>query len=269
MAQEEVLPQKGDLFVHDNEDSLTVTSIFNGKVSIRLRRMKDENRGHTKLQLRMDPDTRQFFVRHYRKCYILMRQDDPEYENRKPVDEVQEKPAEFDARDFLKVGDKLRWDANFSYFGTHYVTVTKVTRCFATYVKANGITNRGRVTPPGSCRIKIRDGNYAWYEKDLVKAQPKKDLVETPQFTSADLKTPPCDQLWFALTHTDHEGFMKFFIEKNKQVYENYFRLATANGSIDHFKANPLAFLISNQPACCYHIATEYIIKTRNARNAQ
>ena len=210
MAQEEVLPQKGDLFVRNNEDSLTVTSIFNGKVAVSLRRMKNENRGHTKLQLRMDPDTRQFYVRHYRKCYILMRQDDPEYENRKPVDEAQE-VEKFDARDFIKVGDRLRWNASFSFFSTHHVTVTKVTRCFVTYVKANGITNRGKVMSPWRNTINVRDGTACWYEKDLVKAQPKKDLVETPQFSSADLKTPPVDQLWFALTHTDHEGFRKFF----------------------------------------------------------
>ena len=149
MAQEEavVYPTKGDLFVCDNEDSLTVVSRNGGRVNFSLLRKKDENRGRIRLQLRIDPNTRQQFIQHYGKSYNLLRKDDPEYKNRKPVDEVQDVVADFDARHFVKVGDKLRYSAMWDCSWVKPATVTKVTKCFVTHVEADGTTGcRGKAT---------------------------------------------------------------------------------------------------------------------------
>ena len=67
------------------------------------------------------------------------------------------------------------------------------------------------------------------------------------------------DYISFALSHTDHEQFTTFFINKNKAVYENYVRISTEQGMLESFKANPLAIIVMNEPRCCYKIAVEYI----------
>jgi len=239
MAQE--YPTKGDLFVCDNEDSLTVVSLNGGRVNFSLLRKKGENRGRISLQLRIDSSVntqRQLFVQHYGKSYELMRKDDPEYNNRKPVDEVQDVVADFDARHFVKVGDKLRYSAMWDCSWVKPATVTKVSKCYVTYREADGRGGRGKATRWDNAVRIGANSSCTSYMKDI---------------------TEELDLLGFALAHTDHMGFLIYFIEQSKPVYENYIRLATENGSLAYFEANPLAFIISNQPACCYNIAVDYI----------
>lgn len=232
-------PVKGDLFVCDNEDSMTVVSMKGATVNLTELRRTNMNRGNMRLRLRLDPNTNQLFVAHCGKCYLLMRQDDPNYETRKPVDEVREVVEEFDARDFLKVGDEIRYISPCDASHIFTARVTKVTKCFVTY-KATGypVTQRKKAYFYENNRDTIHIGRW---ERELT--EPTKEL----------------DYVVLSLTHLDHDNFIKYFIEQNKDVYENYIRLVADNKMLYFFEANPLAFIITNQPACCYNIAVAYI----------
>ena len=148
---------------------------------------------------------------------------------------------DFDARAFLKVGDEISYRPHGDASHIFTARVIKVTKCFVSYRTHGGEHQRKKASFYRNNRDTIHIGRY---EKELTKS------------------TKELDYVGFALDHTDHESFTKFFIEQNKAVYENYIRLATENGILAFFEGNPLAFIITNQPACCYHIAVEYI-KTR------
>ena len=71
---------------------------------------------------------------------------------------------------------------------------------------------------------------------------------------------PEPDFIAFALTHTDHEKFLEYFKNEDETIFKNYLRLATETGLLESFQGNPLAFIVLNQPACCYPIACDYIM---------
>ena len=65
----------------------------------------------------------------------------------------------------------------------------------------------------------------------------------------------------FAFAHTEHEKFLEYFKNEDETIFKNYLRLATEEGALDSYQGNPLAFIILNQPACCYPIAQAYILE--------
>ena len=148
--QEPVI-EKGDLFVCDNESSLTVVSISKFEqprannessllafVNLSERRELSggylSNRGRLTLRLRMDPTTKQVFVNHDKKSYLHMKMNHPDYEARKPIDDVLAKP-DVDARKYVNIGDVFE-ETRYTWDGRGYKVasepVTKVTKCFVT-----------------------------------------------------------------------------------------------------------------------------------------
>ena len=127
--QQDPVIEKGDLFVC-GEESLMVVSRNGGHVNLSgIRRLQDESlciRERLRLQICVDPNTRQVFVRHYKLCYLHVKQGSPDYDNLKPKDEVLVPKPEIDARTHVKVGDL------FKGFNNVPVLVTKVTKCFVT-----------------------------------------------------------------------------------------------------------------------------------------
>ena len=71
---------------------------------------------------------------------------------------------------------------------------------------------------------------------------------------------PEPDFIAFALTHTEHEKFLEYVKNEDETIFKNYLRLATETGLLESFQGNPLAFIVLNQPACCYPIACDYIM---------
>ena len=81
------------------------------------------------------------------------------------------------------------------------------------------------------------------------------------------IERPEIDYITFSISHTNHEEFKTYFVNLNKPVYDNYVRLATENESLHYFLGNPLAYIITNRPKCCYDIAVNYIKNLRPGQN--
>ena len=63
----------------------------------------------------------------------------------------------------------------------------------------------------------------------------------------------------FAFTNYDKNKFFTYFKKENKKVCCNYNWLNIENGTFEEYKANPLVFILTNEPRCCLHIAKSFI----------
>lgn len=68
----------------------------------------------------------------------------------------------------------------------------------------------------------------------------------------------------FALNHKENNKFLNFFRQSDVITYMRYLDLNKTEGTFEDFRANPLFFIICNQPQCCYKYAIEYIEKNIN-----
>jgi len=130
----QALPEKGDLFVCE---------AVNGAFLVVSMKFADVNLvgtdeitawGRLKLRLCMDPDTKQLFVRHYKRCYAHMKPDHPDYARLKPSPPP--RPTQtFNARELVKVGDMFQ-KREYAWNGAQYMVaagpVSKVTKCYVT-----------------------------------------------------------------------------------------------------------------------------------------
>mmetsp|Transcript_24071 Transcript_24071/g.71966 ORF Transcript_24071/g.71966 Transcript_24071/m.71966 type:complete len:319 (-) Transcript_24071:74-1030(-) len=53
--------------------------------------------------------------------------------------------------------------------------------------------------------------------------------------------------------------FPAFFSKCNPDVQERYKDLCKENNTLDEYMANPLVFILANNPQCCAHIARDYV----------
>ena len=53
--------------------------------------------------------------------------------------------------------------------------------------------------------------------------------------------------------------FLKSFQRTHNRVFENYEKLCSENGNLEEFRANPLVFILANDPLCCTAIAKRFI----------
>ena len=63
----------------------------------------------------------------------------------------------------------------------------------------------------------------------------------------------------FAFGNYDSKKFLKYFKNENEKIYLNYINLNSENGTLDDFYANPLVFILMNEPRCCLNIAKLFI----------
>jgi hypothetical protein len=126
--------ENGDLFVLGGTSFLVVSRDGDSVNLTGIRRIWQNslcNRERLRLRLRIDPDTKKFFVHHDKKVFHHVRQNDPEYDDLKPRDDIAPIQPPFDARKCVKIGDKFesnRWGNAIYTTGP----VVKVTKCFVT-----------------------------------------------------------------------------------------------------------------------------------------
>mmetsp|Transcript_4515 Transcript_4515/g.10647 ORF Transcript_4515/g.10647 Transcript_4515/m.10647 type:complete len:291 (-) Transcript_4515:165-1037(-) len=61
------------------------------------------------------------------------------------------------------------------------------------------------------------------------------------------------------MSDEDASEFMEFFSKVNPDIQQKYTDLCRENDTLDEFVANPLVFILANNPQCCAHIAREYV----------
>ena len=61
------------------------------------------------------------------------------------------------------------------------------------------------------------------------------------------------------------EEFLKFFDDNHYGVLYYYEGMLLVNGNLDEFRANPLVFILANEPPCCTWIAKMFINRTAKA----
>mmetsp|Transcript_36521 Transcript_36521/g.105202 ORF Transcript_36521/g.105202 Transcript_36521/m.105202 type:complete len:319 (-) Transcript_36521:116-1072(-) len=74
--------------------------------------------------------------------------------------------------------------------------------------------------------------------------------------------TSPNEQYLMAavkMSETDIAGFPAFFADINPDVHQKYKDLCKEQNTFDDYMANPLVFILANNPQCCVHIAREYV----------
>lgn len=62
--------------------------------------------------------------------------------------------------------------------------------------------------------------------------------------------------------------FPAFFSKVNPDVHQRYKDLCKENNTLDEYMANPLVFILANNPQCCSHIAREYVdVRSPTSKN--
>jgi hypothetical protein len=127
--------ENGDLFVLGGTSFLVVSRDGDSVNLTGIRRLERNssdlrNRERLRLRLRIDPDTKKFFVHHKKKVFRHVRQNDPEYDDLKPRDDIAPIQRPFDARKCVKIGDKF--ESNGRGLSMKTGPVVKVTKCFVT-----------------------------------------------------------------------------------------------------------------------------------------
>ena len=56
-----------------------------------------------------------------------------------------------------------------------------------------------------------------------------------------------------------NKEFLEYFKNKDKRIYNNYIRINKEKKTKEGFEANPLVFILMNEPKCCLNIAKEFI----------
>jgi len=64
-----------------------------------------------------------------------------------------------------------------------------------------------------------------------------------------------------SLTSKENKVFLASFKKEEKKVYANYVKLAKTEGRYKEFKTSPVAFILTNEPACCLDFALRFICK--------
>jgi hypothetical protein len=62
-----------------------------------------------------------------------------------------------------------------------------------------------------------------------------------------------------AFKFDDALEFLTFFRSEAPQVLQRYEALCKDNGNFDEFSANPLGFIVANNPTCCIQVAKRFI----------
>ena len=130
---------KGDLFVTRgqlgpyDERAFRVVSLKHATVSLSDKRKAGCNRGYTKLNVRMDPITQTFWVKHSKRSYSHVKQTDADFAVHDFEDEAEPVVPDFDARDHVSVGDRFKSNRWGTQCGLDFTgPVVKVTKCFVT-----------------------------------------------------------------------------------------------------------------------------------------
>ena len=76
-------------------------------------------------------------------------------------------------------------------------------------------------------------------------------------------ETPCYLSLAFKASPQENKNFLAFFKKGFPRTFSNYVRLNDENGSLDHFLAAPLPFIVTNHPDCCVRIARGYLLGLR------
>lgn len=63
-----------------------------------------------------------------------------------------------------------------------------------------------------------------------------------------------------AMTLKDN-NFLHAFLHFHKEAYTNYYKLCEENNMLEEYLANPLLFILLNEPSCCLKYAIDFIEK--------
>ena len=109
--------------------------------------------------------------------------------------------------------------------------------------------------------------------KDKKKRARYTDNEVRQRFEPAEKKAKMTqDEYLTAALKVTGEEFLKFFEANHCRVFYNYEGLCLANGNLDEFRANPLVFILANEPMCCTSIAKmfiESVLEDCRARSSQ
>jgi hypothetical protein len=109
----------------------------------------------------------------------------------------------------------------------------------------------------------IENKRYAYF-KDGIRKGPWKPLG-TPAAKPAQKKQQEAPSSEATMMYAFEHGpalateFLKHFQQTATAVFRNYKRLATEQGVLEQFEANPLVTIVTMQPGCCFHIATKFL----------
>ena len=67
-----------------------------------------------------------------------------------------------------------------------------------------------------------------------------------------------------AALELDANGFLEFFQQRHCAASHRYEELCRANSRLEEYYANPLVFILGNEPPCCMHIAKAFVDDRRS-----
>ena len=67
------------------------------------------------------------------------------------------------------------------------------------------------------------------------------------------------DEYLMAALELGDTEFLGYFERTRPELYRRYETLCRDNGKLEEFRANPLVFILANQPECCTHVAKRFI----------
>jgi len=127
----------------------------------------------------------------------------------------------------------------------------------------------------------LEDKEYMMKQINCVSKKVRAELIETAgasqyvnvalALAAKALPAPSCappttkksnmtqEEYLTAAFELNGEEFLKFFEETCGRVFHNYEALCRDHGNLEDFRANPLVFILANEPACCTSIAKMFI----------
>ena len=67
------------------------------------------------------------------------------------------------------------------------------------------------------------------------------------------------DEYLMAALERGDTAFLGYFERTHPELHRRYETLCRDNGKLEEFRANPLVFILANQPECCTHVAKRFI----------
>ena len=72
-------------------------------------------------------------------------------------------------------------------------------------------------------------------------------------------KSRSAEEYLAAALELDASGFLGYFKGKHPQLYRNYEGLCRSSDKLGEYHANPVVFILANQPLCCTHVAKRFV----------